>query len=329
MSNIRRLLAPAALRPVPQVRLDDAVVAYLERKRSRGARINTLRAYACDLCDFIAHAAQHGISLVGLISDRLIEMWLDCLGRRGNTPRSQARRLAVLRGFIGYARNEAMLSHDPGRDIKVKYRARKVIAPDLDVLYRMVEDIAPIGTRNLRDRAALRLALDAGLRISEVAALDVFNPAAPAESYVDVKRLLVRVIGKGGQLEVVGINERTARYVEQWLVVRDEWASPDCPALFVSQRRVRMGRGALHVMVKKRAALAGVPAMHWHKLRHRRVGGIVETMGSKAGQLFARHAHETTTIEVYGAEADAVVRQRLRESCDLDQAAAAAARAAA
>jgi len=315
-------LAGARVAPVT---IAQGFAHFLARMKGRDASASTLRGYGAalgDFCDFAETAER--ITLIGLVTERTVQHWLDRLGHRGLCARSQARMLSILRSFCRHCRVEGWLEHDPTRAIKVRIRRKRVIAPEHDVLQALIDSIPPEGVLNLRDRAMLRLTFDAALRISEVCGLDVYDSLNPTRSFLDGKRLLVQVVGKGGDDEVIGINERTLAFVADWLAVRGKMAHAGETALFVSRRGTRLTRQMAHYRIKHWGARFGIPRIHWHLLRHRRIGDVIDKLGLDAGQFVARHASRSTTADVYGAHATEVVRTQVRRECDLDAGRAAA-----
>lgn len=300
----------AALRAVD---LDFAIEHYLARKAKRGCADNTLRAYGADLADLQGYLAGHGITLVSLIAERHVEGWADDLAGRGLSARSIARHLAVLRGFIAHALTEAWITHHPAETTRVKVRTKRVIAPEADALRGVIDRIAPIGWQALRDRALLSLLFDAALRVSEVCALDV---PGHGPYTVDLKRQLVHTPGKGGDDGTVSIGNTTTTRLRDWLAARGELA-PRGSALFLSARRDRLSRQAVALLVQRRGAQAGLPNLHPHLFRHRRIGDVVERMGLDVARGHARHAHTSTTANVYGGHVAQVIHQRMREAGDV------------
>jgi len=314
MSNVITLAGHS----VPQVTLEQAVQHYLSRKRMRGAQLNTLVAYGSDLRGFAAFAARHDIDLIGLVGERLVDRWLDSLSMAGLSPRTQARKLVVLGQLVEHAQREGWLRHDPTKDCRVRFTVQPVIAPELSPLMAVLEGVPVDTPAALRDRAMLRLALDGALRVSDVVGLDLAQPGTPPRRGVDMGRPTVNTVGKGGKPACVPINQRTAQWLQAWLDVRGTMARDDEPALFVSNRGRRITRQQAHNRIKLWGAHFGLPNLHYQLLRHRRVGDVVERLGLEAGQHLARHAKKSTTANVYGAQAAAVVRHVLREHADLD-----------
>lgn len=292
------------------VELDFAIEHFLSRKAKRGHAANTLRVYGQALADLQAYLAGHGITLVGLIAERHVEGWADDMAARKMAPRTIALRLTVLRQLIAHALTEGWIQHDPASATRVRFRGKRVIAPEADAIRAMIDRIAPLGWQNLRDRALLSLTFDAGLRASEVCALDA--PGPKAAHTVDLERRLVHVPAKGGGDETVCIGDTTAARLRDWLSARPATADG---ALFVSQRRARFTRQALYFLVKRRGAAAGI-VVHPHLLRHRRIGDVVERMGLDVARGHARHRHTSTTANVYGGHAVQVIHQRIREAGD-------------
>lgn len=317
-------MSPATLHALNGERIEpitvlQAVERFIERIRLRGYANNTLRSYSATLVAMAEYLDSRDITLIGLLSERMVDGWLDHLGRAGNSVRSQAHKMATLRSLLDFARREGWLRHDPTEGVRLKFRPGRVIAPELDRILDVINAIPRHTAADVRDRAMLRLGLDAALRISEVCALDLHDPSRPPQCCVDLKRLQVHVAGKGGGVDTVGINERTAREVEAWLRVRGALAGEGETSLFVSRLGGRFTRAQLHNIVRRRGDAVGIDHLHWHMLRHRRVGDIVERIGLDAGQLVARHANKSTTANVYGAHANEVVRSLIREKCDLDR----------
>ena len=83
----------------------------------------------------------------------------------------------------------------------------------------------------IRDKAILALMGRHGLRVAEIAGLNVGS--------VDFELTRVRVIGKGDKIRSVVLVESTALALADWLDVRQ--AADDLPALFVALDNVHRG----------------------------------------------------------------------------------------
>ena len=315
-------MQPASLRLIrgtglSAVTLLWAIDHYLNRKAARGARPNTLAAYGSDLKQFAECLDYlHGQTpLVAVLAPRDVSHWLDELQARGVSARSQARKLTVVRGFFKHAQREGWTGIDPTKGESVSFRAKRVVAPELPELLAMIENIPTNDRIDIRDRAMLRLALDTGLRIGCVGSIDA--PGFGTATALDMPRQIVHFINKGGEVETSAFNDRTKGFLDEWLRIRSFMADAEEPALFVSQRGCRLSRAGMHEAFKRHATAAGLGNAHWHLLRHRRVRGVCEALGTKVGQQFAHHRNESTTSD-YGDHAQHVAMALVRQQADLD-----------
>ncbi len=297
---------------------------FLAHKRARGAGTNTLRAYGADLERLRAFAARHDITLVQLVGERLLNRWLDDgLLHLGWSSRTAARRLSATRSFIAWCRSERYLDHDPAEHVRVRFRSKRVVAPELAVLKDVIAAIGTDAALDLRDRAMLMLLLDTAVRAGELVGMDVLVEGAPRPLHcVDLlaRRAYVQPKGAGGSdADVIGMEQQTLDAVRAWLAVRDTLAAADCPALFVNRRGTRLSRQGLYVAVRARGAAVGLTRLHPHLFRHRRVGDVVEKLGLDTGRALARHRFTSTTANVYGAHAAEVQRHAIRTLAPLGE----------
>ena len=190
-----------------------AFLQYLALNRNLSA--HTVRAYDSDLSQFLAYAAAASGCKVRDLSpgqlDRLaLRGFLSELHRQGVTRATAARKLAAARTFFRYLRREALIEDDPGALVATPKRDVRMPAHlSEDEMSALVD--APSGDTALsrRDRAILELFYASGLRLSELAALDVDD--------VNLGAKMVRVLGKGGKERIVPFNGSTAKAVRAYL----------------------------------------------------------------------------------------------------------------
>ncbi|MCD8067130.1 MAG: tyrosine recombinase XerC [Oscillospiraceae bacterium] len=178
----------------------------------------------------------------------------------GLSPATRARKLATIKSFYKYLTAKAkLITENPVKDLdapKVPRSLPKYLT--LDESKRLLESI---NTRNkARDYCIICIFLNCGLRISEIVGLN----------RSDVRGDNLRIHGKGGKERVVYLNDATSAALNDYLAVRDGIEADGEPALFLSNRRARMSREAVHAMVKKSLAAAGLDSEKYsaHKLRH-------------------------------------------------------------
>ena len=173
---------------------------------------------------------------------------------------SRARKVSSIRGFYKYLTIKAkLLEENPVQDLDAprprRSLPRYLTLEESERLLRSVE-----GLHKERDYCILCLFLNCGLRISEIAGMNLS----------DIRADHIRVLGKGSKERVVYLNDATADAINQYLVVRRNMAAVDKNALFLSSRRTRVTREGLHAMVKKALLRAGLDSEKYsaHKLRH-------------------------------------------------------------
>ena len=173
---------------------------------------------------------------------------------------SRARKISTLRSFYKYLTVKTkQLAVDPVADLDTP-KINKTLPRYLTLEESERLLLAVDGRNKERDYCILCLFLNCGLRISELIGL---NDA-------DVRDDNVRVFGKGGKERIVYLNDSCRDAINAYRLVRKIVAGPDCKAFFVSSRRKRMSRDAVHAMVKKTLLKAGLDASLYssHKLRH-------------------------------------------------------------
>lgn len=173
---------------------------------------------------------------------------------------SRARKVSSIRGFYKYLTIKAkLLDENPIQDLDSP-RAKRSLPRylTLEESQRLLQSVE--GVHKERDYCILCIFLNCGLRISEIAGLNLS----------DVRSDHLRVLGKGNKERVVYLNDATAQAINDYLAVRKTIAAGDKNALFLSSRRTRVTREGLHAMVKKSLLRAGLDSEKYsaHKLRH-------------------------------------------------------------
>ncbi|GAB2722416.1 MULTISPECIES: tyrosine recombinase XerC [Halomonas] len=251
----------------------------------------TVDAYRRDLAAFATFAARRGVDDARRVDTPLARGFLGAERSRGLAPRSLARRRAALSRFCDYAVAEGWLSDNPVALLRTPKQPDHLPRPvDVDVLAQFLDaphDDTPLGWR---DQAMLELFYTAGLRLAELAALNL----------ADVTATRVRVIGKGGKPRQMPVGRRAAEALTSWYPAREALAGDGEPALFVGQRGARLGHRAIQKRLAKLALERGLPEhLHPHRLRHSFASHLLESSQDlRAVQELLGHANLSTT-QVY------------------------------
>lgn len=202
------------------------------------------------------------LALIRNITLTDIYSYMNYLSRdRGLNNTSRARKVATIRSFYKYLTNKAkLLETNPVQDLdspRLKKSLPKYL--NLDESLELLNSVD--GKNAVRDYCILTLFLNCGLRISELVGLNK----------TDVRGDQLRVLGKGNKERMLYLNDACQRALEDWMVERDTLALVDQNALFVTlQNRRRISTAAVHKLVKKHLAAAGLDSTQYssHKLRH-------------------------------------------------------------
>lgn len=259
---------------------------------ARNAAPATRAAYARDLARFADAIATEGVTNWQAVTADHVQRFIAREHRRGIGGRSLARALAALRSLFNWLLQEEAIQHDPAADIRPPRAASPLPHPlEVEAVTRLL-DIPGDDRRARRDRAILELFYSAGLRLAELAGLDV--------TAVDLGDASVRVTGKGRRERIAPLGRPARAALADWLRCRGDWAHLDEPALFVSARGKRLSRRAIQERIAHWARHNGLAEhVHPHMLRHSFATHLLESSGDlRAVQELLGHADIATT-QVY------------------------------
>ena len=270
--------------------LEDAVAAYLAQLATRASPA-TVAAYRQDLSAFCQFAQGRDVVAVSGLDTPLARAFLGAERSRGLAPRSLARRRAALSRFADHLVQHQWLADNPVSLLRTPKQPSHLPRPlDVDSLAHFLDtphDGSPLA---LRDQAMLELFYSSGLRLAELAALDMSHLTANH----------VRVMGKGSKPRQVPVGARAQQALAAWLGCRDALAPSDEMALFVGQRGQRLGHRAIQKRLAQLSVVRGLPEhLHPHRLRHSFASHLLESSQDlRAVQELLGHANLSTT-QVY------------------------------
>lgn len=239
---------------------------YLEAERARSA--HTRRAYLSDLRSLLEYAASEGHTDLQELDLGTFRGWLGAQSQAGMSRSTLARRSATARSFTTWALREELIPVDPALRLRAPKGEKSLPgvlqSQQLVRLLTGLEEAAADGSPvPVRDRAMVEVLYATGLRVGELAGLDVddLNP----------DRRTLRVVGKGNK-------ERTVPYGVPAAVAVDDWlrrgrpllaTGQSGPALFLGSRGNRVDQRQVRSVVKDLfEALGDTSATGPHALRH-------------------------------------------------------------
>jgi site-specific recombinase XerD len=193
----------------------------------------------------------------------LIGSFLDYVEKeRGNSARSRNVRLAAIRSFFRYAAlqeptHAGLIQRILAMPNK-RFERRPIdflVGPEIDALLQAPDRNSWSGRR---DHALLLVAVETGLRCSELAGLKV-------ESVVLDRGAHVRCLGKGRKERCTPLRKSTVAVLRSWL--REHGGDPADP-LFPNARRTHLSPDGIEYIVAKHVALA---KRHCSSLERKRV----------------------------------------------------------
>ena len=110
-----------------------------------------------------------------------------------------------------------------------------------------------------RDLAILRVMIETGTRLAEVAGLNVED--------VDMADKMITVVGKGRRPRSLPFGTKTALALDRYLRLRPRHAQAASPGLWLGPKG-KMTDSGIAQMLERRCAEAGIGKVHPHQLRH-------------------------------------------------------------
>ncbi len=217
---------------------------------------------------------------------------------------------AALRSFYKFLTRRKILKVNPLLDVQLPKAERKL---PLILTVRQVEDLLALPFKvkqprqapawsAARDAAVLEVFYSTGLRLAELAGLDLEN--------FDFFNETIRVVGKGSKERIVPLGSHALAALQRY---RSE-AKISEGALFVSKSRSRISARGISDIVKKYTALAGLPVgISPHKLRHSFATHLLDNGADlRSVQTLLGHSSLSTT-QIYTH----VSTERLKKAYDV------------
>lgn len=147
-----------------------------------------------------------------------------------------------------------------------------------------------------RDTAIVRLFIDTGIRLGEMAGIAVAD--------LDLDRQCVVVTGKGNRGHVVTFGNKSALALDRYLRLRGRHRQHESPMLWVGPKGALTDSGITQVL-KRRAGSAGIDGMHAHRFRHTFAHRWLANGGSEGDLQAIANWKSPQMLARYGASARA------------------------
>lgn len=270
----------------------DDYIHFLQVERQLAT--NTLASYRRDIEEYVTniHKVQ-GLKSLNDVERMHIVRHLKELKESGKSARTVSRHISSIRSFHQFLLREKIVEGDPTVHLEMPQVEKKLpqvlSIEEIEALIAAPNCSKPQG---VRDVAMLELLYGAGMRISELIALDLQD--------VHLTMGFVRVFGKGGKERIVPLGKGAIHACEAYLGgARGQLQGkyPKTDAFFINQRGKRLTRQGCWKLMKEHAVKANImKEMSPHILRHSFATHLIENGADlRAVQELLGHADISTT----------------------------------
>ena len=269
------------------------IVRYLDYlKYERGYSQHTIKNYQANLIVIAEFFEQQHLDSWQAVNHDKLRIWLMKLRKQGLKPRSIQLKLSSVKGLFKYLLQHKIITANP-TDLLVIPKADKPLPKNMEVdEVSQLLNFIPEQTIEFRDKAIMELFYSTGIRLSELASIDLTDLATESGE--------LRVLGKGNKQRLVPVGKKAVEAMRDWLSCRIEFVKTETSALFLSQLGNRLSVRQIQQRLVHWAKKQGLNnTLHPHKLRHSFASHVLESSGDlRAVQELLGHANLSTT-QVY------------------------------
>ncbi len=241
----------------------------------KGYSDHTCRAYRKDLKDFFSFLAQPWAS--GSIHQKrthsvapqqvdagMLRGYLSLLHRK-HEKTTIARKLSAIRSFFKFLVKKGIILENPAEFILTPKQNKTIpVYLSVDEIFRLLDSIQTDTLLGLRNRAIFETLYSSGIRISELAAMDI--------SDVDFSAAVVRVFGKGHKQRIVPVGEKALAAITAYraqLQKQAELEAVKSGPLFLNRFQKRLTPRSIARILRKLVGAVGLlTPISPHALRH-------------------------------------------------------------
>lgn len=262
-----------------------------ELHNERQLSANTIASYARDLKSFEQFLKSLNTNIHN-ISDVDIRHFIVKEKSRGLNANSIKRKLSAIRGFFSFLKKHEQTDNNPTDNINSPKKHRKLPhVMDVDSIQKLL-DQTPENWLQFRDKAIIELFYSAGIRLSELVALNIGD--------LDRQEGLARVLGKGNKMRYVPVGTVALKAIDDWLTHYNNRLKRPIEAgdpLFISQQLKRISRRSVQTRLDQFRQRSAIDMhLHPHRLRHSCASHILESSQDlRAVQELLGHADISTT----------------------------------
>ena len=262
---------------------------YLEYiQQVRNLSINTVKSYSRDLVKLSSYFKSINISSYDEVDENVCSGWIGSLYQNDNNPRTIHRHLSAAKGFFKFLKKNDVIRSSAFELIsapKVSSHLPEVLSPE-DV--EQLLNFRPENSIEIRDLALIELMYSSGLRVSEVASINLAD--------FEEEMTFLRVMGKGSKVRLAPIGRYAISAINNWIEERKKFSGIDEPALFINLKGGRLTVRSIQLRLEKISIKQGLPRVNPHMLRHSFATHMLESSGDlRTIQELLGHSSLSTT----------------------------------
>jgi len=266
---------------------------YLQELVRGGNSSHTVDAYSADLRQFLDYLSPPETEppAPGAVDLLTLREWLASLYNHELCAITIRRKLAAVRGLFRFMLREGLVPVNVGRLVRTPKAPKTLPVVMSPVQVNALIDGVPADELErphpARDRAIFELLYGCGVRVSELAGLNLHD--------MDRAERWMLVRGKGRKERQVPLPGKAAEALERYLA--DRPVVPDQPAVFLNHRNGRLTARGIRGIVKFYATfVSGDPSIHPHSFRHAYATHLLaDGADLRAIQELLGHARLSTT----------------------------------
>ena len=256
--------------------IDELMTRYAISNEVDGKSLTTVKWYREILTSFFDHVKSEsggdGLSVFTLDAAREYIIYLRNKPRFQGHPFTpeQDRPLSAetlrchsraLKAFSSWLYREGYTAENRLKNLKLPKAAAKMMEPltpeEIHKIASITNSHSPTGTRN---HALLVLALDTGLRASEIAGIRLGR--------LNLEKGYIKVVGKGSKERIVPIGKFVERALWHYIDKVRPKPADQCDELFLSQEGKPITVNTIKLLFSRLARRSGIRRLHAHLCRH-------------------------------------------------------------